>query len=86
MSEFLKIHFLTKIIKKSGNFGIFSGLRRIYLKKNFTQPSAFQDSQSKLVLKVPIQKREEGNTISSNSINMNDTNEYGYEQPQAPKF
>ncbi|KAF7637960.1 EGF-like domain-containing protein [Meloidogyne graminicola] len=56
------------------------------LDADLENPSAFQDSQSKLVLKVPIQKREEGNTISSNSINMNDTNEYGYEQPQAPKF
>lgn len=47
----------------------------------------FQDPQSKLVLKVPVQKREDESGVNiSNSINMNDSSEYGYEQLPAPKF
>lgn len=68
------------ILHMAGN----GSLNDSYRQQANTTP--FQDPQSKLVLKVPVQKREESGAISSNSINMNDVNEYGYEQPPAPKF
>uniref|UniRef100_A0A914MTJ3 EGF-like domain-containing protein n=1 Tax=Meloidogyne incognita TaxID=6306 RepID=A0A914MTJ3_MELIC len=54
---------------------------------NRQQSTTALDPQSKLVLKVPVQKRDEESGVNiSNSINMNDSSEYGYEQLPAPKF
>jgi hypothetical protein len=45
-------------------------------------PSLQRDPQSKLVLSVPIQKT---NQQPGDLVNMNNTEEYGYDQPLAPK-